>query len=143
MSKINSASILTIVFLLGILVMVNTIGIRYFLRADLTSSQIYSLSKASKDIVANIQDKLLVKAYFSPNLPGIYGGIERYLRDMLEDYRAYSRGHLVYEFIDPGSEQELEKEAQKRCRRLLVDQSPLPSVRKRGTAMEPGCGGSL
>ena len=112
MSKINSASIITIVFLLGILVMVNTIGIRYFLRADLTSSQIYSLSKASKDIVANIQDKLLVKAYFSPNLPGIYGGVERYLRDMLEDYRAYSRGHLVYEFIDPGSEQELEKEAQ-------------------------------
>ena len=35
----------------------------------------------------------------------MYGDIERYLRDMLEDYRAYSQGHLVYEFIDPGSGQ--------------------------------------
>jgi len=112
MKKLNSASIFSAVFLLGILVMVNTIGIRYFMRADLTSSNMYSLSRASKDIVANVEDKILVKAYFSPNLPGTYPSIERYLRDMLEDYRAYSHGHLEYEFINPGNEQKLEEEAQ-------------------------------
>lgn len=112
MKKINSASIVTLLFIIGIVVMVNAIGIRYFMRADLTSSGMYSLSKASKDIVANIEDKLLVKAYFSPNIPGQYGDIERYLRDMLEDYRAYSHGHLDYAFIDPGSEKMFEEEAQ-------------------------------
>jgi len=111
MKKINSSSILSILFLLGILIMINTIGIRYFIRADLTSSKMYSLSKASKNIVENIEDKLLIKAYFSPDLPGQYGGVERYLRDMLEDYRAFSHGHLNYEFIDPGSEKALEEEA--------------------------------
>ena len=112
MKKLDTSSILSIVFLLGILIMVNAIGIRYFMRADLTSSKMYSLSKASKDTVSNVDDKILVKAYFSPNLPGQYAGIERYLRDMLEDYRAYSRGHFEYEFIDPGNEQALEEEAQ-------------------------------
>ena len=112
MKKLNTQSILSIVFLLGILIMVNAIGIRYFMRADLTSANMYSLSEASKEVVRNVEDKILVKAYFTPNLPGQYAGIERYLRDMLEDYRAYSRGHLEYEFIDPGNEQALEEEAQ-------------------------------
>ena len=112
MKMIKSTSVFSIMLLLGILVMINVIGIRFFVRTDLTSGKLYSLSKASKDIVANIEDKLLIKAYFSPNLPGQFGGIERYLRDMLNDYRAYSRGHIEYEFIDPGSEQALESEAQ-------------------------------
>ncbi|GAG30963.1 unnamed protein product, partial [marine sediment metagenome] len=107
MKKINTASVVSVALLAGILVMINVIGIRHFLRADLTSSKMYSLSKASRDIVADIEDKVLVKAYFSPNIPGQYGDIQRYLRDMLEDYRAYSRGHLTYEFIDPGSEEKL------------------------------------
>ncbi len=112
MKKINKTSVISVAFLLGSLVLVNVIGIRYFLRADLTSAKIYSLSKASKDVVANIEDKVLVKAYFSPNLPGQFAGLERYLRDMLEEYRSFSRGHLKYEFIDPGSAKALEEEAQ-------------------------------
>jgi len=112
MKKLNSSSIISILFLLGILVMINTIGVRKFIRLDLTSSKMYSLSKASKEIVRSIEDKLIIKAYFSPNLPSPHNNTARYLRDMLEDYRAYSQGNLEYEFIDPGSEEKLEKEAQ-------------------------------
>ena len=111
MKKFNSSSIISILLLLGILIMINTIGVRNFVRLDLTSSKMYSLSKASKEIVRSIEDKLLIKAYFTPNLPSPHNNTSRYLRDMLEDYRAYSKGHLDYEFIDPGSEEELEKEA--------------------------------
>ena len=112
MKKFNSSSIISILLLLGILIMINTIGIRNFVRLDLTSSKMYSLSKASKEIVQSIEDKLIIKAYFTPNLPSPHNNTARYLRDMLEDYRAYSKGHLDYEFIDPGSEEKLEKEAQ-------------------------------
>ncbi len=112
MKKINRTSVINIFFLLGILVMINIIGIRLFLRADLTSSKMYSLSRASKNIVGDIEDKLLVKAYFSKNIPGQFGDVERYIRDMLEDYKAFSHGHLEYEFVDPGSEEKLEEEAQ-------------------------------
>ncbi len=112
MKRINTSSVLSVLLLLGILVMINLIGVRLFVRADLTSGKIYSLSDASKKIVSEIPDKLVVKAYFSPDLPGQYAGIERYMRDMLEDYRAFSNGHLQYEFIDPGSAEKLEDEAQ-------------------------------
>jgi gliding-associated putative ABC transporter substrate-binding component GldG len=112
MKKINSSSIISILFLLGILILINAIGIRNFVRLDLTSSRMYTLSKASKNIVSKVEDKVFIKAYISPNLPAPYNNTERYLRDILEDYRAYSKGHLTYEFIDPGSEEKLEKEAQ-------------------------------
>lgn len=112
MKKLNSNAIISIVLLSGILVMVNVIGIRFFSRADLTSSKMYSLSPASIDAVRKIEDQVIVKAYFSDNLPGNLAGIKRYLRDMLEDYRAYSNGHLDYQFIDPATEKALEEEAQ-------------------------------
>lgn len=112
MKRINTSSVLSVLLLLGILVMINLIGVRLFIRADLTSGNIYSLSDASKKIVSEIPDNLVVKAYFSPDLPGQYAGLERYIRDMLEDYRAFSGGHLQYEFIDPGSAEKLQDEAQ-------------------------------
>jgi gliding-associated putative ABC transporter substrate-binding component GldG len=111
MKKLNSASIFSVVFLLGILVMLNAIGIRYFLRTDLTSAKIYSLSKASKDVAAKLEDKVLIKAYFSPDLPAQYNTIGPYLRDMLEDYRAFSHGRIQYEFVSPGDEKKLSEEA--------------------------------
>ena len=112
MKKLNGASILSILFLLGILVMLNAIGIRYFLRADLTSSKMFSLSKASKDVAASLEDKVLVKCYFSPNMPAPLNTMGPYLRDMLEDYRAFSHGRIQYEFISPGDEMKLAEEAQ-------------------------------
>jgi len=110
--RINSSSVISIIFILGILVMINAIAVRNFLRLDLTSSKMYSLSQTSKDIVSNVEDRVIVKAYFSPDLPSPYNNTARYLRDMLEDYRAYSKGHFEYEFIDPGSEEALQQEAQ-------------------------------
>ncbi len=112
MKKAKTPTIVSILLLLGIITMINVIGVRNFIRFDLTSSKMYSLSDASKNIVSSIPDKVIVKAYSSPNLPSPYNISAQYLRDMLEDYRAYSKGHLDYEFIDPGSEERLEEEAQ-------------------------------
>ena len=112
MKTVKNSSIISLLLLLGILVLVNAISTRSFVRLDLTSSKMYSLSDTSKRIVAGIPDKVIVKAYFSPDLPSPHNTSAQYLRDMLEDYRAYSKGHLEYSFIDPGSEEALEQEAQ-------------------------------
>jgi gliding-associated putative ABC transporter substrate-binding component GldG len=112
MKTIKSSSIISLFLLLGILVLINAIAVRTFVRLDLTSAKMYTLAPASKTIVGNIEDTLIIKAYFSPNLPSPYNTVSQYLRDMLEDYRAYSKGHIRYEFIDPGSEQKFAEEAQ-------------------------------
>ncbi|MBC8204226.1 GldG family protein [bacterium] len=101
----------TIILLLGILILINLISINIFTRVDLTEGKIFTLSKASKETVRNLEDRLTVKAYFSKDLPAPYSSNARYLKDQLDEYRANSNGRFHYEFVDPGSEEELEKEA--------------------------------
>ncbi len=99
--------------ILGILIIINIISVKLFYRLDLTGNKIYTLSKASKDIVGSLDDKMVVKAYFTDNLPAPYNNTRRYLKETLDDYRNYSNGNLSYEIVSPSDETELEKDAQK------------------------------
>lgn len=99
--------------ILGILILINIISINLFFRLDLTANKIYTLSSSSKSIVKSLDDKLVVKAYFTDNLPSPYNNTRSYLKDILNDYRNYSNGNFQYEIISPSDEQQLEDEAQK------------------------------
>ncbi len=106
-------TILRTVLVLGIIVLVNLIAIRFFTRIDLTQEKLYTLSDASKNLVRALDDKFLVKAYFTSDLPSPYNNTKREVQDQLDEYRAYARGNFQYEFIDPGKKEELEQEAQR------------------------------
>jgi gliding-associated putative ABC transporter substrate-binding component GldG len=101
-----------IVVFVVVLILVNLVAVNFFTRIDLTEGKVYTLSDASKNIVRNLKDRLVVKAYFTKDLPPPYNQNSRYLRDQLDDYKAYGGGNFQYEFVDPGSEANLEKEAQ-------------------------------
>jgi len=105
-------TIIRVILILGILVFLNIVGIRLFTRFDLTDTKMYTLSDASKNLVKNLEDKFLVKAYFTSELPSPYNNHKRYLQDQLDDYRAYGGGNFQYEFIDPKDKEDIEKEAQ-------------------------------
>lgn len=105
-------NISTLLIVAAILVVVNLIGMKLFARADLTEQSIYTLSDASRRVVGGLSDRLTVKAYFTKDLPAPYNANSRYVRDILEDYRAYGGGNFYYEFVDPSDEEQLEKEAQ-------------------------------
>lgn len=95
----------------GILVLANLIAVRPWFRLDLTKSRAYTLSAVSKQYMRDLKDPLTVKAFFSQQLPPPYNANARYLRDLLEDYRSYSRGRFNYQFVDPASDPALEREA--------------------------------
>ncbi len=104
--------------IIGIIIAVNVISKRVFTRVDLTKNQSYTLSAVSKEIVGGLDDKVLVKAYFSENLPAPYNNLRRQVQDILDDYKSYSGGNFNYEFINPSvasetEASELDKEAQK------------------------------
>ncbi len=101
-----------IIILIAILIFVNLISISVFKRFDLSKGKIYSLSSSSKTAVKELEDRLIIKAYFSKNMPGEYADYSRFVQDILSEYQAYSHGNLKYEFLDPADEQELKKEAQ-------------------------------
>lgn len=122
MNKNNTKkdTLIKIAIIIGIIIVVNVISKRVFTRVDLSKNKSYTLSTISKDIVKNLDDKVVVKAYFSDGLPAPYNNLRRGVQDLLDDYRSYSKGNLNYEFYNPtggseaeGENTELQKEAEK------------------------------
>lgn len=99
--KIVLYSFTSVVLLLGIIILTNLIASYIYFRIDFTSGNVYSLSKASKRLLKNLDDYVVIKAYFSKNLPVEYANNKKYLEDMLKIYRSYSRRKVKFEFIDP------------------------------------------
>ncbi len=97
--------------LAGILVLINLISVRTFFRFDFSRAHAYSLAKVSKAYMRDLNDPMTVKAFFTKNLPAPYNSNARYLRDLLEDYRAYSHGKFNFQFVDPADDPSLQKEA--------------------------------
>jgi gliding-associated putative ABC transporter substrate-binding component GldG len=104
--------------IIGCLVLLNILGLRAFGRFDATRDEIYTLAQASKDTLAGLEDPVTVTAYFTDDLPPPYSGNARYVRDLLEEFRAASKGRLSFEFLDPMTQETAEdQEAKKETKR--------------------------
>ena len=99
------------ILFLAILLMLNLISDQYFFRIDLTEDKQYTLSKATKDILSNLESPVTVKAYFSENLPSNVSQAKNDVLDYLIEYSRISNNNLVYKFIDPSSNESNEAEA--------------------------------
>ena len=78
--------------------LLNLISMNWFMRFDLTSNKMYSLSNSSKITIEKIDDPLTIDLYFSDDLPGQLQNNQRYVQDMLEEYVAYSN-NISFHFI--------------------------------------------
>jgi gliding-associated putative ABC transporter substrate-binding component GldG len=110
-TKIRTESTVFLLSLLGIVVLVNLLATKLVVRGDLTRDGVFTLSKASTGLVASLDDKLVVKAYFTANLPGRYATLERQVRDLLEEYAQASGGKMEVSFIDPATDSKEEEVA--------------------------------
>jgi ABC-type uncharacterized transport system involved in gliding motility auxiliary subunit len=93
------------------LIALNLISEKFFFRIDLTEDKQYTLSKATKDILKELDEKVTVKAYFSENLPPDFIRARKDFEDMLIEYNRLSGGKISYEFINPNKDVKLEEEA--------------------------------
>lgn len=102
----------TLILVIGIIVLVNIISEKYFFRLDLTEDKRYSLSDATINILKDLTEPITVTAYFSENLPPNVEKTRQDFKDLLIEYVNESDGMLVYEFIDPSTDQQKEMDAQ-------------------------------
>jgi hypothetical protein len=93
----------------GILVLLNVLGLFAFGRFDITGKRLFSLSDGSKQLVANLDDRLEVVGYFSADLPAPHNATERYVRDLLAEYQAASRGKIQLRFVHPATDEDKQK----------------------------------
>ena len=87
----NKKHLIYIALLIGIVILVNILSNRYFLRADFTSDNRYTLSKATKDIVRSIDEPVTVTAYFTGDLPPAIKQIRTEFKELLIEYANLSK----------------------------------------------------
>ena len=87
----------------GILLVFNFIVSYMPIRLDTSQGSVYSLSRGSKDILKMLDDRLIARIVFSRELPATYKLNQKYLEDLLAEYRRASHGHLRIEYMDPGA----------------------------------------
>ena len=101
----------SVVLIIGILFFINIISNDFFIRFDLTEFQLYTLSDATENIVEGLLEPVTVKAYFSENLPPNVAQTREDFKDLLVEYSSLADGKLVYEFINPNEDPQVEQEA--------------------------------
>jgi ABC-type uncharacterized transport system involved in gliding motility auxiliary subunit len=112
--KSNNSTTVLVVGIAAILILLNLISLKGFLRLDLTRDRKFTLSEASVETVRNLPDILTVNAYFTDNLPPPYAQHARYVKDLLEEYLAASDGKFAFQFIDPAKEETSEDKAKRK-----------------------------
>jgi ABC-2 type transport system permease protein len=80
-------------------------------RADLTEQREYSLSPVTRDLLQNLQEPLLIRAYFSERTHPLLAPLVPRISDMLSEYEVAGGGQVNVEVIDPALYPELEAEA--------------------------------
>lgn len=83
-----------------IIVFVNLIGHYLFARLDLTSEHRYTLSKTTKKMLREVDEPVLFRIYLEgDDIPAEYRRLQNETREMLNQFRAYSK-FVDYEFVD-------------------------------------------
>jgi gliding-associated putative ABC transporter substrate-binding component GldG len=103
----------TILIVVLIVVVINILSESYNFRLDLTEDREYTLSKATGNILKDLDKPVTVTAYFSKDLPPNIGNISGNLKDMLVEYNSRSNGMVVYKFVNPNETEQTEQEAVK------------------------------
>lgn len=94
-TRFGGITFIYIIFIIGILVLVNFISFRHHKRFDLTKNKRFSLSQQSEQVLKGLPGDIKAMAFFKKGENSTY----RY-KDLLDEY-AYKSKKFSYEIIDP------------------------------------------
>lgn len=100
-ARFGSNAALMVIFLLGILIVVNILGNRFSFRADLTAAKMFSLAEQTRKVLQNLEKEVNVIGFFK-------SGEEGQAEEFMLEYSHYSP-RFKYEFVDPDKQPGLAK----------------------------------
>ena len=124
--KTGKGIIASSIVILLILVVVNLIAVNTINRIDLTENKEFTISQSTRKILGNMDDLVTIKVYFSKDLPAYISSLPRSVRDVLDEFSAYSKGNLQVRWEDPGDS----PEDQARLNRLGIRPVQLDVIQK-------------
>ncbi len=107
----RNATFFTSLAVINLLLMNVWMGDLRGLRADLTQLREYSLSATTRDLLGNLQEPLLIRAYISERSHPLLGPLRPQVEDMLREYGVAGGSKVTAAVVDPATDPELEAEA--------------------------------
>lgn len=93
----------SVVLFIVILIAVNFAASQYFERLDLTQDKRYTLSKASEEIIDDIEEPIIIDVFLKGDFPSEFKRLQNETRQILEEYAA-KNSNIIFNFIDPLAE---------------------------------------
>jgi ABC-2 type transport system permease protein len=81
------------------------------LRLDLTAGREFTISETTRNLLDNLQEPLLMRAYISEQNHPLLSPLVPRIRDMLREYEIAAGGMLTAEVVDPIEDPDIEAEA--------------------------------
>ena len=100
MSTSKKKNIKSLLGIIAILLVINTISSSFFHRFDLTKDKRYTLSTTSLNIIEQVENPLYIKVYLKGDLPSEFKRLQRETKDLLEEFKAQNK-NIIFEFVDP------------------------------------------
>jgi len=99
--KKNLSSNFNLLVLLLILFGINWLASVFHARLDLTKEKRYTLSKATKDLLKNLDDQVRIEVFFKGNYPAGFKKIVNSVQEFLQEAREYAHGNIEIRYSDP------------------------------------------
>ncbi|MGK0385753.1 MAG: ABC-2 type transport system permease protein [Patiriisocius sp.] len=101
-----------IVILLTIVIGANLVSTYVYKRFDLTQDQRYTVSKATKSIIAPIDSPLIIEVLLEGNFPSEFTKLQAETKQLLAEFSAYN-SNIMYSFSNPLAGEENTSKIQK------------------------------
>jgi ABC-2 type transport system permease protein len=99
--NLGSKSLSQIFVLFIILLSINLISQKFFIRFDLTDTKTYTLSNGTKTLISSLPETVTLRVFFSDNIPPDLIQVRKDVKDLYEEYQRYSKGKIKLEIKNP------------------------------------------
>ena len=99
--KKNLSPNFNLLVLLLVLFGINLLASVFHSRVDLTKEKRYTLSKATKDLLGNLDEQVRIDVFFKGNYPAGFKKIVNSVQEFLRETREYSHGNIIVRYTDP------------------------------------------
>lgn len=83
------------------IILINFISSFVFFRQDLTAEKRFTLTDYTKEILKNSDDIIYFQIYLDGDLPPGFIRLRNSVKELLDEFRAYGKDNVLYEFINP------------------------------------------
>ncbi len=101
-------------------------------RIDMTQGRMFSISEASRSVMEQLQEPMIIRGYFSAKTHPLLAPLVPTIKDFLLEYQIASKGKVRAEIVDPRDNEDLEAELN---RKYHIEPVPFQIADRHSAAM--------